>query len=247
MECAKWIGSLVVAWLLAGSGLVVAQTRGGLPLSVDLETCATSALPAERVASFVGAMPAMSGATRMQMRFDLQRRRPDERMWHRVYGVQGFGVWETALPARSGFVFHKRVDGLQVPASYRSIVRFRWLRSDGTIVRSVRRRTPACVQPDLRPDIVQGRLRAVLDARPALAVYTLAVRNAGRSTAGAFTVRIADASTEVPRLAAGAQVEVTLVARMCLPGPGVRVVVDADRRVDESDERNAIRRRCPLG
>ena len=245
MDRAKWIGSLVVG-LLAGPGVAVAQTTQPPPLAAGLETCTTSALPAQRVAGFVGSMPAMNGADRMQMRFELQRRRPDEKLWHRMRGVAGFGVWESAMPGRAGFVFHKRVDGLRVPAAYRAIVRFRWQRSDGLIVRHVRKRTPACSQPDLRPDLVPGALSAVLDARPALAVYTLVVRNAGRSPAGPFTVRVAGASVEVAGLDAGAQADVAVIAPACLPGSAVRAVVDADQRIDEADERNALRRRCPL-
>ena len=246
MDCAKWIGSLVVAWLLAGSGVAMAQTVAPPPLSAELETCSTSALPAQRVASFVGSMPAMSGATRMQMRFDLQRRRPDERLWHKVPGVEGFGVWESSMSGRAGFVFHKRVDGLQVPASYRAIVRFRWLRSDGTVVRHVRKRTPACSQPDLRPDLAPGTLRAMLDVRVGLALYGLVVRNDGRSPAGPFAVRVAGVMQEVAGLAAGEQVEVAVLAPVCVPGTPVRAVVDADQRIDEADEHNALRRPCPL-
>ncbi len=165
--------------------LAAAEARRGL------ETCETSSLPVGRVASFVGSMPAIDGATQMQMRFELQRRRPAERLWRSVKGAQGFGVWETADPGRAGFVFHKRVDGLQVPATYRAGVRLRWLDGDGEILRSARRRTAACAQPDLRPDLVVKSLRAVLDARPAFAIYTVLVCNDGRSDAGPFAVQAA--------------------------------------------------------
>lgn len=223
------------------------QTPAPTPLlSAELETCQASALPAQRVASFVGSMPAIDGASRMQMRFELQRRKPYERTWRPLRGVEGFGVWETALPDRAGFVFHKRVDGLQVPASYRARVRFRWTRSDGTIVRRVRRVTASCAQPDLRPDLAPGALRAVLDAQPALAIYTLVVRNEGRSPAAPFAVRVAGGVTEVPGLAAGKQVEVAVVAAVCLAGSIVAAVVDSDRRVAESDEHNGLRRSCPI-
>jgi hypothetical protein len=248
MDRARWIGSLVAICLLAVAGSAVAQSPEpqAPPLSAALETCATSALPAQRVASFVGSMPAIDGAQRMQMRFDLQRRQPDEKLWHTLLGVPGFGVWESALPDRAGFVFHKRVDGLQVPASYRAIVRFRWTRADGTPARRARRRTTVCSQPDLRPDLQADALSAVLDVRPALAVYTLRVRNDGRSDAGPFAVRVAGIATEVAGLAAGDELALNVVAPACIAGSRVRAVVDADRRVDESDEHNALRRMCPL-
>jgi hypothetical protein len=253
MGRAKRIGSFVVACLLAGGGVAVAQTPPApvppppaIALSAALESCATSPLPVERIASFVGSMPAIDGADRMQMRFELQRRRPEERLWRPVHGVQGFDVWESAMTGRAGFVFHKRVDGLQVPAAYRARVRFRWYRADGTLVRSTWRRTTACNQPDLRPNLVAASLRAVLDARPALAVYTLVVRNDGASPAGAFTVRVAGGVSEVAALAAGRQIGVTVLAPVCARGATVLAVVDADRRVDEADERNGLRLSCPL-
>ncbi|MEA2218531.1 MAG: hypothetical protein QOJ35_1157 [Solirubrobacteraceae bacterium] len=250
MDRAKWIGSLVVACALSGAGAAVAQTPAEPPvpaLSAALETCETGALPIARVASFVGSMPAVAGADRMQMRFDLQRRRFGGRVWRRVRVVQGFGVWEAALPGRAGFVFHKRVDGLRVPATYRAIVRFRWYGPDGTIVRRARRRTPACSQPDLRPDLAPGPLRASPGLLPGLAVYTLVVRNRGRSPAGPFAVRIAGGVSDLPGLAAGAQAVATVTAAVCLPGSIVDGLIDADQQVVEVDEHNALRRRCPLG
>ena len=254
MDCTKWIGSLVVAGLLAGAGVAVAQTPAPPPpppapptLGAVLETCETSPLPVGRIASFVGSMPAVAGASRMQMRFDLQRRRSGERRWRVVRGAQGFGVWETSEPARAGFVFHKRVDGLHVPASYRARVRFRWAADDGEIVRQARRHTRSCAQPDLRPDLVVTSLRAVLDARPAFAVYTVTVRNDGRSAAGPFAVRAAGGVVEVAGLAVGRHVAVAVIAPACLPDLVVRATADADHRIDESDEHNGLRRTCPLG
>lgn len=251
MDCAKWIGSLVVAGLLAGAGVAAAQTPVPPPspmpaLSAQLETCQASPLPVGRVASFVGSMPASADATRMQMRFELQRRRLDERHWRPVHGVQGFDVWEASLPGRAGFVFHKRVDGLQVSANYRARVRFRWSDADGEIVRQAQRRTPACAQPDLRPDLVLTSLRAVLDVRPAFALYTVVVRNEGRSDAGPFAVRAAGGLSEVAGLGAGRQLDVTVLAPVCVPGPTVSAMADADRRIDESDEHNGLRRTCPF-
>jgi hypothetical protein len=249
MDCAKWIGSLVVACSLSGAGVAVAQTPAEPPvppLSAALETCETGSLPVARISSFVGSMPAIAGADRMQMRFDLQRRRFGGRIWRRVRAVEGFGVWETAMVGRAGFVFHKRVDGLRVPASYRAIVRFRWYGADGTLVRRARRRTPACSQPDLRPDLAPGPLRASPGLLPGVAVYTLVVRNRGRSPAGPFAVRVAGGVSELDGLAAGAQSVVTVTAAICLPGSIVEGLVDADQRVAEADEHNELRRRCPF-
>ncbi|HUR84151.1 MAG TPA: hypothetical protein VMY78_02300 [Solirubrobacteraceae bacterium] len=216
------------------------------PLSAAIESCTTSPLPAQRVVSFLGSMPAIASAERMQLRFDLERRRRGDQ-WRRLRGVPGFGAWERSEPDRAGFVFHKRVDGLEVPASYRAVVRFRWVSAGGDVVKRARRRTGACAQPDLRPNLVPGVLTGVLDARPGLAVYKLVVRNSGRTAAGPFSVRVGSGTAEVRGLPAQGERTVVVVAPICLAGTTTLALVDADRRVDESHERgNGAPRRCPL-
>jgi hypothetical protein len=191
------------------------------PLAAALGSCATSALPAERIAVFTGSMPALDMSDRMSMRFDLERLRPGERLWRRVAGAPTFGVWERSLPNRAGFVFRKHIDGLQVPASYRVLVRFRWETSSGEIVRRRHRRTAVCQQPDLRPDLVPETVTAIIDV-------------AGTG------------STEVAQLAAGTGTSVLVLAPACPSGSRLLVRVDADGRVDEADERgNLLRGVCP--
>lgn len=215
-------------------------------LAATLESCTASPLPIERTATFVASMPARAGATRMRIRLDLERRRPGERRWRRIQ-VPGFGTWERSAPNVAGFVFRKRVTGLPVPASYRARVRFRWIAADGSVTRRAHARTAACAQPDLRPNLVAGALTAVLDAAPGLAIYTLTVRNAGRSAAGASSVRVGSGTAEIGPLGPGARIDVPVIALACAPGTPIVVRVDADGRVDESDERrNARRRPCPL-
>lgn len=214
-------------------------------LQATLESCRPSPLPVERVAKFVGSMPARAGAVRMRIRMDLERRRPADRRWRRIR-APGFGTWERSASNVAGFVFRKRVNGLWVPAGYRARVRFQWIAKDGSIVRRAQARTPACMQPDLRPNLVPGALTGVLAAQPGIAIYRLVVRNAGRSDASAFAVRIGSGSAEVGSLRAGRQSTVTVIALACRPGATIVAHVDADRRVEESVERgNATRRRCP--
>jgi hypothetical protein len=240
---------LTVVLLSATAATAVADAPRAKPpkLGATLETCITSPLPAQRVASFVGSMPAHAHATRMRMRFDLERRRPGERRWRRLQAA-GYGVWERAKPGVAGFVFTKRVTGLPVPAVYRALVRFAWTAADGSTVKRASERTAACRQPDLRPDLAPGALTATLDLqRPGQAVYSLVVRNSGRSAAGPFSVSVGAGSAEVAALGPGEERAVPVVALACLPLVPIVVRVDADRRIDESEERgNGSRRPCPL-
>lgn len=240
---------LLTALLLAALPAAAAQgARSAKPpkLGATLKTCTTSALPVERVAAFVGSMPARARGTRMQMRFELERKRDGDRRWRRLK-AKGFGVWERANRNVAGFVFTKRVKALPVPATYRAAVQFRWLAANGTIVERARLRTRACRQPDLRPNLVPGTLTAALDPQPGLAVYTLVVRNTGRSAASPFSVRVGSGSAEVGELGPGEQRAVPIIGFTCVPFTSIVVRVDADRRVEESQERgNGARRQCPL-
>jgi hypothetical protein len=241
------IGLLLAALLAAPASAAAQAPTAPPPLAASVEICTTNALPAGRVVSFVGSMPTITGAERMQMRFDLERLAARDGQWRRVNGVTGFGGWESADPGRAGFVFHKRVDGLQVAASYRAVVRFRWQDAGGTVVRRARRRTAACVQPDVRSNLVPGRLTAVFDARPGLAIYSLVVRNTGRTAAGRFSVRIGGAVTTIGGLRPQEQRTVVVVSPVCLAGTTILAEVDADQNVDESRERdNEAPRTCPL-
>jgi hypothetical protein len=236
---------IVLALLPAGPAAAAAPQRP--PLEAVLETCLNGLAPAQRVAAFRASMPARAGAKRMAMRFELQRRVPGTRGWRPLQGAPGFGVWERSLPRRAGFVFHKRVDRLSVPAAYRAVVRFRWLAADGTVVARTRRRTRPCRQPDLRPDLVPGVLSAADAATPGRALYSLEVRNAGRSAAGSFLVRVGSAAVQVPGLAAGQRRDVQLTGPACRQGASVLAEVDAGGRVDESlEQNNAARWLCPI-
>lgn len=252
MRCLSSVIGLVLVALCAATGPATAEAPDPTQppaLAASIESCTTSVLPAGRVVSFVGSMPAITGAERlrMRMRFDLERLRPHDAHWRRLRGVPGFGGWESTDPGRAGFVFHKRVDGLQVPASYRAVVRFRWEDGAGRIVRRARRVSAPCAQPDIRPNLVPGALTAVFDARPGLAVYRLVVRNTGRSAAGPFSVRVGGAATDVGGLGPQQQRTVVVMSAVCLAGTTMLAEVDADHTIDESRERgNVVARRCPL-
>ena len=240
------IVAALLTWALPGPAHAAAPAKPP-KLGATLETCATSPLPVQRIAAFVGSMPARANAPRMQMRFELERRREGERRWRRLK-AEGFGVWERADPNVAGFVFTKRVTGLPVPATYRALVRFRWLAASGTVVKRADARTRACRQPDLRPNLVPGALSGAIDAQQiGMAFYALVVRNTGRSASAPFSVSVGSGTAEVGELAAGEERTVAVVAPACIPLVPIVVRVDADRRIEESEERgNGARRQCPL-
>lgn len=248
--------SLVLAAVLlavAPASAFAAQGRQSAPpLRAETPTCRTGATPAERFAVFSGSMPARRGASRMAMRFDLQIREPGDRAFRRV-SAPSFGRWERSRPGRSGFIYSKRVDGLNAPARYRAVIRFRWLDGGGRTVTTARRTTPACTQPDPRPNLRLLALRSTAGVEPGTTTYLLTVVNSGRGPAGAFQVAAApddggpSATVTVGGMASREARVIEVVARTCTVGSRVRIRLDVGAAVAESDEDdNDVRRACPL-
>jgi hypothetical protein len=222
-------------------------------LRAKLSSCLAGPAPEDRAAVFTGSMPALTGARRMWMRFDL--------LAHSAHApgfaalkVPGLGVWQKSLPGRpGGFVFTQRIQALVAPGAYKAVVRFRWYGPGGRLLRSAKRETGVCRQPDERPDLRAGLLTATAGPLPDQATYHLVVSNDGRTAAGPFDVlldvtgRDQPAQRVVEGLQARAQRTLTFVAPRCLPGSPVRLHLDPGGEVDEVTEADdVVVRTCPL-
>lgn len=221
------------------------------PLSAKLVQCTTGPDASDRAAVFTGSMPQIAHGQRMWMRFDLYERTPRLSRWTHV-GVPTWARWERSQVGVPGFIYTKRVEGLDGPASYRVRVRFRWYSARGRLLRATQRTTAACRQPDPRPDLHAGRLTATDGPRPGTAVYQLVVRNRGLGPAGPFdtTLAVGAQAPLAQRLAgidAGMQEIVGFTAPRCVPGSSLHIVLDARDEVLEADEADdAVTRACPF-
>jgi hypothetical protein len=228
-----------------------AQTTPKPPaLGVAVTTCETGLLDSDRVAVFTASMPAIPKGVSMAMRFDLEERLGSTGRFAAL-PAPNFGRWERSEPNVAGFVYTKRVQGLQAPAGYRVKVRFRWLDADGVAVRATRRVSAVCEQPDERPDLEVSRLR-VGTGTGGVGLYSVTVRNDGLSDVlSSFVIGLSvggvpQQSQEVGALATGAAVTFVFRAPRCAEGTAVVARVDAGRTVDEADERdNTLRTTCP--
>jgi CARDB len=242
--------SLIALAALAAPASAVAAAGDAPRLRAVVSSCQTSLDAAARAAAFTASMPADGSTIRMAIRFDLQQRTIDGGVWQRV-AAPSFGRWERSRPGVAGFVYTKDVHGLTAPGEYRAIVRFRWFADDGT-VRTLRKVTRSCRQPDARPNLVAGRLQVVPLATPGLVVYQLAVRNAGRTPAGPFAVALDLDGAEAGRaavagLAPRAVTTVQILAASCAGGHAVDLRLDADGAIDEAVEDDGlVRPACPL-
>ena len=222
------------------------------PLRAKVTSCVTGPQSTDRVAVFTGSMPSTSGTRRMGMRFELQAR--NARGAYVAVKASGLRIWQKSTPGRSaGFVFAQRVQSLAAPGSYRAVVRFRWYGKGGRVLRSAVKVTGTCKQPDPRPDLVDGGVTAVVAPTPGQAIYSVVVRDASHSPAGAFDVAFSVTGTDVAvqrvpdGLQAGQSTTLTFAAPACAPGSSVRYTIDARGEVGESDDAdNFVTAPCPL-
>ena len=219
-----------------------------LSVSAKLTACASSLEQSGRFMVAEGRMRRVAGASRLGMRFDLEVRTPEQKRWTAVDGPQ-FGVWTNADPAPRRYLYSKRVENLTAPATYRMIVRYRWVDRKGRVIARSRRTTRACEQLDLRPDLEPERVRFGPVGEDGRRSYVVEVTNAGRTAAAPFSVSIGVAgetrTVAVPGgLAAGAATELELVGPACEDGVAV-ASVDPAGAVDEADETdNLLPQRC---
>jgi hypothetical protein len=223
------------------------------PLRAKLASCLSGPGAGDRTAVFTGSMPATKGTRRMWMRFDLLARGGPATGFAPLK-VPGLGVWQKSVPGHPiGFVFTQRVQALVAPGAYKAVVRFRWYGKGGKLLRSARRESGVCRQPDQRPDLRVASMDAVPGPQPGQATYRLLVRNDGPTDAAPFGVlfRVADVDQPVQRVAggveAGARLTLSFVAPRCAPGSMVRFTLDAGGELDEANEaNNVLERVCPL-
>jgi len=245
--------ALAGAALLALPGAAAAAPSAARVLKKNtvqgaLAGCKTGSLA--RSAVFRGSMPAGRGFKgRMEMRFDLFARLGRDGAWLPVE-VEGFAEWDVSEPGVSGFIIKKRVGGLLGGYSYRAVVRFRWRNPAGKVVRSARKVTARCTQPDTSPDLVIGEPSIVPGPTGDVVVYRAVVKNVGPGSANPFDVVLAVNSVAQPAqrlgpLAPRQTAEVTFQAPRCEAGTIVRFTVDAKAEITElSETNNALERRC---
>jgi CARDB len=229
--------------------LIAALALLGLPAAADaasvkLLACVPALEPADRSATFEARMQPADGSARMQLRFTLQVKHGDLPGWQRIV-AGGLDRWLTSYPDVRRYSYAKTVRNLSAPASYRMVVRFRWLGdADGEVLERSRATSRICRQPDMRPDL------AATAIVPVAGGYEVELHNSGRSDAGPFAVAFAVgdqalAPLAVEGLPAGERRVVSFTAPPCLPSAPLTATADADGAVDERDESdNALVAAC---
>jgi len=215
---------------------------------VALLSCGTGLSSGERTAVYEGRMRRVSGTRKMQMRFALQWRQPGAKRWAGIK-APGLGTWVSSNPGVKSYTFTKRIENLAAPASYRVVVRFRWLDARGHTLHSDTIVARPCRQPDLRPNLVPTRVYTERIGDPAMRRYVVVVRNKGETAAGGFDVAFGTLPpAHVVDLGPGVSTLVSFEAPRCDAPASLTATVDAGALIDEADEDdNSLSVPCPVG
>ena len=217
----------------------VATTKGSAV--VKLDGCTLSGSNG-RSASFSSKMVAGSSAASIELRFDLFTRPISGGEWTAVKGVPKFGAWDR--PSSSSVVWSKSVGGLTAGQSYRVLVTHRWLSKSGRVIRRNVIASPACDQLDTRADLAAS----FVGAKPLAngnKLYTLLVRNLGRSASAGFSVAMRVNGVELPTVrftSLGARKSrlVTFTAAGCESGSKMRFEADFSKEIAEPNAANNV-------
>jgi hypothetical protein len=234
---------LAVGAALAAAPAIAADSTA----RVALLSCTAGLSAGDRTAVYEGRMRRVSGTRKMQMRFTLQWRQPGAKRWSAIK-APGFGTWVSSNRGVKSYTFTKRIENLAAPASYRVVVRFRWLDARGHTIDSDRIVARPCRQPDLRPNLVPKRVYSERIGDPDRRRYVVVVRNEGETAAGAFDVGFgALAPAHVVDLGPGVSTLVSFEAPRCDAPANLTATVDPGALIDEADEDdNTLSVPCPV-
>ena len=233
------------------AALAAPAPAAAAPAAVKVLECTPALEPGARTATFEARIRDTEGdADRLQVRFALQTRTLGELGYRKVV-APGFGVWLTSDHGVDRYAYAKTVVNLAAPATYRMVVRFRWLDAAGETLRTAKRTSAACRQPDLRPDLVVRGIEVEPAREPGLRRYVVALRNTGRTAAAASAVRFRIGAGEaLTRDTAALEPATTrlvaFTAPACTPGETVEATADAAEAVDEAQEENLLALPCPV-
>jgi hypothetical protein len=216
--------------------LAAPAAASAAPASVALTSCE----PSLRSAEFEARMEKVAGAERMKLRFTLEARKAG-RGWRRVAAPE-FGGWRTADAATTRYISSRRVTALVGPASYRALVRFRWVDAEGRTVERAKARSKACWQPDHRPNL---KLREL--SFEGATTFVVLVANTGLSPSGPFELALTGLPAQaLESLEPGEERLVEVPGPKCERGRRVTATADPLDLIDERNERdNAVTRSCP--
>jgi hypothetical protein len=241
------VGAAVACALALGPASAGAVTASPPRDELRSFLCQKALDPPTRAVSVQAVMRPLTGTSKMEVRFDLMRRRPGG--FFRLVRGRLLGSWvsphDPTLGQRPGDIWivnHPVVD-LPAPATYRFRVSFRWTGSQGQQLGGAVLTSPSCYQPELRADLLVRSL-TVTPLGSGQDSYTAVIANRGVTSAGPAEVDFAGAgpSLEATIASIGGRslARHSFVAPACTAGGTLTVTIDPLHAVDESNFANNV-------
>jgi len=236
---------VLVCGSLLGAALPVAVSAAQAPRAqLRSFICQRALEPASRALSVTAVMRPLPGTVGMELRVDLLTHASGASSFSPVHSGD-LGVWKSppnpTLGRRPGdvWILNKQVVDLAAPAAYRLRVWYRWIGPHRRVIGTALRRTPICLQPELRPDLVLRKVEVSTTQTAAVDAYVATIANAGATAAGPFRVRFSPGGSapgvyeSVSRLGAHAVVRVRFLGPVCTSASPPTITVDPDRQVED--------------
>jgi hypothetical protein len=252
---------LFLAGLVLVAAMPAATSNASVPPRASLAefSCQPALEPSQREVSVEAVMRPVAGTKRMALRFVLLIRTRGEEQPTEVAG-HDLGNWVTpndpTLGQRPGDVWNVEhpVIGLVAPASYRFRVTFRWTGARARVLGTVVRETPACFQPELRPNLLVQSITVEPAPSASMNDYLTVIANTGATGAGPFEVLFSPGGglpvkmRTINRLRAHSKRALTFVGPACTVVTDPTVTVDPLHQVDDVDPaNNSLTATCPSG
>jgi hypothetical protein len=247
---------LIAGLTVLAVGGVSAAALGASPPRARVRhfVCQRALDPAARAVSVTAVMRPLTGTKKLELRFQLQSKSKPSRSYSAVNGGD-LGTWISPANPSLGklrgdvWILNKQVVNLAAPASYRFRVFFRWIGARDRVLGTAIRDSPACAQPELRPDVL---VQSIVISPTNPNRYVATIRNAGATNAGSFVVEFAPGggmrvkTRVVHGLRAHSKIVETFLSPACTSASPPTVTVDASNQVDDFNRtNNSLTAVCP--
>jgi hypothetical protein len=228
----------ILAALVALPAAAFAAPRADAPSVAGpvAKVVACDVTTADRAATFYARMDTIAGASKMQIRFQLQERLGRDDGWSKL-DVPALRLWHTSQAGVKRFGWKQTVDALRVGGAYKARVQYRWLSATGAVINTFARDTPVCRGP--LPNIVVGDLAVKPGPTADTRVYRVAISNKGKVDAEEVDVSLSvdrailDTIT-LSELGAGESRTLSFTGPECRRG--IRVKADPGNSIGETIE-----------
>ena len=226
--------------------LVPAAAAQAAPTTMlKVRSCQVGDSSKQRQATFYGRMRAVSGTSRMMMRFTLV----DHSAGGSTVPAPQLSQWRRSRVGVKTFGYAQTVTGLKVGGLYAATVEYRWLDATGKTLKVARRTSSECRQDGKLPNLAVTRIAARAGDASGTLIYSIDVTNRGAAEARSVLVDLfvdddsAD-GTRVDSVKPGETVTVRIGGPAC--AQRLKAVVDRLDAIHETTEDdNVLRARCP--